>query len=351
MSRKIYYINDMPFSLAYGGKEVQLLGYKGIIEASRLGASVNLLDPWQRFNFPSDSVMHFFGSGKWFHNLLSQARLKSEVNKLIISPTFYYDNPWKVKIGDYLSRFCPLENQFSYKRFIFDVAHTLVVNSRAEGDQITSIFGAHLRPKLKIIPNTIANDYSVLNDVDCFLLKYKLDPDYILSVGFLDERKNSLRLVESFLEVYPDIGKKLVLIGGNRFLSKIQSKLMDSLIRDNPQSIINIPFLPTSSDLIKSAYKNCAFHALPSHVETPGIANLEALAFDKQILVGDCLPVKEYFGDYAVYCDSGSKKSIKRAFFVANERSKINSNGILSNFLNKKFVHSVIMEDLISIYH
>lgn len=341
----------MPFSLAYGGKEVQLLGYKGMIEASRPGASVNLLDPWQRFSFPSDSALHFFGSGKWFHNLLGQARLKPEVNKIIISPTFYYDNPWKVIIGEHLSRLCPLENQFSYKRFIFNVAHTLVVNSRAEGRQITSIFGAHLKAKLKVIPNTIADDYSNLDDANCFLLKYKLDPDYILSVGFLDERKNSLRLVQSFLEVYPSIRKKLVLIGGNRFLSKKNSKLMDALIRENPQSLMNIPFLPTAGNLIKSAYKNCAFHVLPSHVETPGIANLEALAFDKQILVGDCLPVKEYFGEHAIYCDSNSMKSIKSALFVANERSQMYLNGTLSNFINNTFVHKIIKDELISLYY
>lgn len=151
-----------------------------------------------------------------------------------------------------------------------------------------------------------------LSDSECFLSKYHLDPGYILSVGFLGERKNSIGLLQAFLDVYKSIRRKLVLIGGNRFLNAKNAEMVTNLINQNEDKIIHIPFLPSGSDMIKSAYSHCVFHVLPSHVETPGISNLEAMAFGKNILVGDCLPVREYFSDYAFYCQSSSRESVKK---------------------------------------
>lgn len=350
MMRNIFYINDMPFSLGYGGKEVQLLGYKNIIDEADKELNIKLLNPWDQFCFPHNSTLHLFGSGKWFHNLLTQATQKKEISKIIISPTFYYDNFWKLKIGKTISKITPLENQFSYKQYIFDQADNLVVNSISEGEQITRIFGKHLEQKLIKIPNTISDSYTDLTDHDCFLTEFGLDPGYVLSVSFLDERKNSIRLIQAFIQAYPAIGRKLVLVGGFRFMNPNNANLVKKLINENKNKIIHVPFLPTGSNLIKSAYSNCSFHVLPSHVETPGIANLEALAFGKNIIVGDCLPVREYFGENAFYIKPMSTSNISSTIIetfthISNKRARE-----LQLFSKQHYTHQSITSTLIKIY-
>lgn len=350
MTPNIYYISDMPFSLGFGGKEVQLLGYKSIVEKTCPQCKLNLLDPWDRFLFPKNSILHLFGSGKWFHNLLGQAKQKSEIRKLIISPTFYYDNAWKLKVGNFLSRLTPFEDQFSYKRYIFGAADTLVVNSHAEGLQIASVFGEKLKNKMLVIPNTIDDNYTIINDEESFLSKYQLSPGYVLSVGFWDERKNSLRMVQSFLQSFRHINRKLVLIGGGRFVNKRNGELMNKLLAENASSIVHIPFISNGSDILKSAYKNCAFHLLPSFVETPGIANIEALSFGKAIVVGECSPVREYFEQFAIYCKPTSTESISKAILIANDSVGSSSEGCSKRFVEDNFTHGAISERLKNLY-
>jgi glycosyltransferase involved in cell wall biosynthesis len=349
MQSKVYYINDMPFSMAFGGKEIQLLGYKSIIDKNDIEISVELLDPWDKDVLANNAALHFFGSGKWFHNLLIQAKQKSNVRKCIISPTFYYDKFWKIKIGEILSHLTPLENQFSYKRYIFSAVDVIVVNSNAEGQQISQLFGAYLENKFVVIPNTIDDNFTQFSNTDCFLKAYKIDPGYILSIGFMDERKNSIEMIKAFLRTYNKTKRKLVIVGGFRFLNAKNKEIAMNLISGNADKIKHINFLPAKSDLIKSAYFNCICHFLPSYVETPGIANLEALSFGKPIIVGDCPPVREYFNDYAIFCKPDCPDSLDNSIIRAVNDSFLESNGF--DFVRANYTHESISKKLVDIYN
>lgn len=347
-SNSVFFVNDMPFGLAFGGKEIQLLGYKSIIDRAENDINVQFLDMWDREQITNDSVLHFFGSGKWFHNLLIQAEQKTEVRKCVISPTFYYDKFWKIKAGEILSRFILLDNQFSYKRYIFSTADLIVVNSNAEGNQISHLFGANLEKKLVVIPNTIDDDFTRLSNTDCFLHTYNLAPGYILSVGFLDERKNSIGMINAFLRTYHKTNRKLVIIGGYRFLNPKNRVIAHDLITGNLDRIVHIPFLDANSEIIKSAYFNCVCHFLPSFVETPGIANLEALAFNKPIIVGDCAPVREYFRSHAIYCNPNSSRSMEKS--IIEGVSEKGSGTVRADFMSCNYTHRAILQKLLAIY-
>ena len=62
-------------------------------------------------------------------------------------------------------------------------------------------------------------------------------------------------------------------------------------------------------------------HASPSHSETPGLANLEAAAMGCSLAVGDCAPVREYFGSGVEYMRSDDVDSISTGVARALERN------------------------------
>jgi glycosyltransferase involved in cell wall biosynthesis len=62
-----------------------------------------------------------------------------------------------------------------------------------------------------------------------------------------------------------------------------------------------------------SYYQLASVHVLPSWFETTGLSSLEAAAMGCNIVISDKGDTREYFEDYAFYCDPGSVKSIRTA--------------------------------------
>jgi hypothetical protein len=81
-------------------------------------------------------------------------------------------------------------------------------------------------------------------------------------------------------------------------------------------------------------------HALPSHIETPGLASLEAAMVGCLPVVGECAPVREYFGDTAVYCDPMSVDSIRSAIVEAANPDRPRPDG---NALRQRFAWSAVL--------
>lgn len=66
-------------------------------------------------------------------------------------------------------------------------------------------------------------------------------------------------------------------------------------------------------DRLVELFRSARLHVLPSWFETPGLSSLEAAGHGCRVVVGECEPVREYFGDLATYCDPGSVESIREA--------------------------------------
>ncbi len=58
-------------------------------------------------------------------------------------------------------------------------------------------------------------------------------------------------------------------------------------------------------------------NVLTSWIETPGLVSLEAAYASCNIVVSDKGSVKEYFGNYAYYCNPADSNSIKKAVLKA----------------------------------
>lgn len=304
--KKIYFINDMPFSLGFGGKEIQLLKYKEFLSPQY---DVILLNNWDSYSFSGNEYFHLFGSGKWFHNIIGQIKQKCPSSKIVISPTIYYADNSILRIANKLSRLFPFNTQFDYKRYIFDNSDVIVPNSFEEATFIKRVWGKKLDSKICVVHNSVDENFGS----EChrsFSTHYGMESNFILSVGFLDERKNSINLLKAFNKTLSLHTNNLVLIGGERFINPSNRAKFENLKKQAGDRIIHIPYVNHESGLIQAAYNECIFHVLPSYVETPGLANLEAGLNNKPLLVGDCKPVREYFGKNVYYCNPGNVDNI-----------------------------------------
>ena len=72
-----------------------------------------------------------------------------------------------------------------------------------------------------------------------------------------------------------------------------------------------------SNSLLASAYKNARVHVLASWQEGASLVNLEAGLAGCNIVVSDRSSEKEYFGEYAYYCNPASVGSIRDAILKA----------------------------------
>jgi glycosyltransferase involved in cell wall biosynthesis len=85
---------------------------------------------------------------------------------------------------------------------------------------------------------------------------------------------------------------------------------------------------------LASAYAACKVFVLPSLYETPGLSALEAALAGANICITKEGATREYFSDFAFYCDPHDINSIREAIFKAYEASKSDKlrDHILKNF-------------------
>lgn len=129
-------------------------------------------------------------------------------------------------------------------------------------------------------------------------------PNTILSVGALQRRKNTMRLVEAF-ELTPP-GWKLVLAGSTGF----DSERILRRIAESPRSR-DIVLAGYVSDFTRSRlYEEAAIFAFPSLDEGFGIPVLEAMAAGAAVLTSHGGALREVAGDAAMLVDPLEVSSI-----------------------------------------
>lgn len=334
----------MPYSLGFGGKEIQLEKYKSFLNDSY---EVILLDPWGRLTFEKDAIFHLFGCGKYFDNIIGQIRQKVENAKIIISPTIYYERRYAFRLANKISKVIPIATQFDFKQRIFDNVDVIIPNSHSETEFIASVWGRHLSQKASVIYNSI--------DIETFSTEIHFSPQdlgirkrYILNVSFQDERKNTLGLLEAFQNTMNSHDLQLVMVGGNRFINMTNKYRFKNLLKKIGDRVHIIEFLPPSSNELIGLLQNCEFHVLPSTVETPGLATLEALATSKRCLVGKCEPTVEYFKNQVIYCEPKSIRSIEEGIMqlVSDTNTAIKT----YDFIGSNYSDAIAKESLIRVY-
>ena len=342
---KIKYISDYPYSIAFGGKEIQSNQYY-----SKLNGvfDISYLDYFDQAALDNADIVHFFGHSSVFYNHASHLKSKFPNIKIVWSPTFYTTRFLTYYITSIIASKLPFQNLFRDLRRMSGLADAVIVNSYPERDQLALLFRAD-RAKTKVVFNAVEESFAEEKTSEGLDIQPLVDGDYILSVGFYDERKNTTRLIKAFLGSGASKICKLVLVGSPRFSNRNNATEFYRILNDNPETIIDFGYLNRHSEALKSLYKHAKFHALVSFLETPGISNIEALFHGKNILVGDCLPVRSCFGEYAAYCKPNSIQSITKNIDSCFNSNLIDEDAIL-DFALGRFSLSTVSEKISSIY-
>jgi glycosyltransferase involved in cell wall biosynthesis len=269
-----------------GGGEIQLLKCKQALEA--LGVDAILFDPWEP-QFERVDLVHYFsvqGGSMNFCDYVKQIGLP-----LVISPIVWLtaENRPRLPLGE-----------------IRDLLHRcdrILPNSQLEADQLAAEFGLD-GEKFSVVPNGVDPEFGVPADPSAFRRRFGLEFPFLLNAANVEPRKNQRLLAQ----VAGQIGKQLVLLGHVRD----QDYLRDCLAAGG-RHVRHVGHVDHADPLLKSAYRACEVFVLPSLLETPGLAALEAAAQGARLVVTVVGAAPEYFGSLAQYVEPASADSLAGA--------------------------------------
>jgi len=276
-----------------GGGEIQLLAYERYLAAQQI--QVERFNMWSP-DFLAHDIVHYFGCiGGSSHFCAFVKRLGLP---LVVSSSLWIT---RETMADYPAE--EIRHQLS-------LADRIVTNSRRESETLAEVL--ELTPsKFADVPNGI--DPRLLEPADPALFRtaFNISRPFALCVGNIEPRKNQHRLVQAMAS-QGDLD--LVLMGHVRHPEYWQQ--VQAIAGPN---VRYLGAVPNSSPLLAAAYAACAVFVLPSLLETPGLAALEAAAQNAPLAVTEVGCTREYFGEEASYLDPLSVASIGLAVTRARQ--------------------------------
>lgn len=248
---------------------------------------------WEPGEFRRESILRLGVPGYAASKLWSEVRrrLPNGIRYRLEKPAF----PYALQ-----SRFYDEEKRIGLRNmraFIYENADVLLPNSHREYEYLADRFG--IMNDYVAVPNAVDPSFAAGN-AGAFHAKYGVR-DFILCSAVVQGRKNQIRLVRAAR----DLGVPLVLVGS-------EEPVYGKRCREEASS--NVHFLgELRGEDLRNAYAAARVHALASFYETPGLSSLEAAVADTVLVVSDRGCTREYFGDFAHYCDPNSERSIREA--------------------------------------
>ena len=274
-----------------GGGEIQIEKLYKYIKSK--GIDIYKFDSWNPFY--KANLYHFFscmGGSIDFCNYL-----KSIDKKLVLSTSL-----WITKDTMYKYNIQQIQLQML-------VADRIIVNSCKEKNLLSNIFNIE-KEKFSVVYNGFEPELLSLREKN--FKRFKGIPnnwdEYIFCLANIERRKNQHLLIEACKLS----NKKLVLAGHIR-----DQNYFNSLDIDNNDLVTFLGPIKNHSYEFFSLYLNSSCFILPSTLETPGLAALEAAALGIPIIVTSEGSSKEYFGEIKTYYD-GKKGNIKELAELIN---------------------------------
>ena len=237
------------------------------------------------------------------------------------------------------SKWLNLISKYTHYRSIKKADHVLTVSS-AMKKEILSFFPF---AKVTYIFNGIDGDsyknFS-LEQINKVRDTLDLPPQFILSVGHFEDRKNYLNLIEA-IRILKDKGKNfnVVIIGNDNGAKKHLEKIIQKYnLSDN----VNL-FSGLSDIEVACIYSQCNLFAFPSNYEGFGIPILEAMAANKPMILSDLPVFREITQDNALFFKGNDIDSICSAICKAMSDDKIFEN-FISNY--SKRIHDFDFNNL-----
>ncbi|MCA9100183.1 MAG: glycosyltransferase [Pirellulales bacterium] len=269
-----------------GGGEVQLLQSRAALQ--RRGVQVDLFDVWKPQLRTAD-VVHYFSLQGGSANFC--CHVKNIGRPLAISPIVWLTD-------ENVPRF-PVDEM----RHLLHLCDRVLPNSLAERDQLVEFFG--ISPaKCTVTHNGVDETFAELADADVFRERFDVHGPFVLCVANIEPRKNQLRLIEAIRSL--DV--ELVLVGHVR-----DEAYYHACLDRAGDNVRHVGPLSRDDALLRSAYRACEVFALPSELETPGLAALEAATQGAKIVITGVGATREYFADFVEYVAPSDTAAIATA--------------------------------------
>jgi glycosyltransferase involved in cell wall biosynthesis len=192
----------------------------------------------------------------------------------------------------------------SLQNEIIDMSDVLLPNSESELRRASGDLQQIQYKQYVVVPNAVD---ALLFDSSASCIKDVNFHGCVLCVARIDGVKNQLNLVRAMR----GLPWQLVIIGKHAnhrsYYEQIKSEA-DS----------NVHFVgDIDHTLLPHYYKAAKVHVLASWMETTGLSSLEAGAMGCNLVITDKGDTRDYFGDYAFYCEPDSVESIRTAIIKA----------------------------------
>lgn len=312
-----------------GGVNVQCRMWQQGLQA--LGHQVDLLTPWDYFDYKSYDYLIIIGRGEVLYDYVRLFK-KFQKPKILSAPILDLNTTpvkkWKMKLKYYGSRklrFSSLEHDYYLCRNDFSL---FLVRSNYEKKYLIEGLGVD-ESKVKIVPISMR-----LKEKPVFDLSQK--EDFCLHVSRLtDPGKNVARLVEAAKKYK----FKLKLVG--TVVGEKEQRWLDTMIAGND----NIEWLGWVDETgLINEYKKAKVLALPSIIEGVGMVALEAASYGCEICLTDLGGPKEYYEGRAVLVDPYDVDSIGNGILEAMSMKRAQPE--LSKFILEKYSIESCMRQL-----
>ncbi len=190
------------------------------------------------------------------------------------------------------------------RQALLEAADVLLPNSRAEA----ACLAQETETPGVVVPNGVTAEALALDEAPADSVPAPLADLRILCAGHFDPRKNQLGLIRALAGT--DLS--VTFLGGPR---RMHGRYHARCLRQGQPVHRFAGSLP--HDEVLAAMRHARVHVCPSLLETPGLANLEAGLLGCVLVVPDCPPVREAFGEHAIYFQPGAAADLRRAVETA----------------------------------
>jgi glycosyltransferase involved in cell wall biosynthesis len=325
----LFHTSLFQFQKGNGGKTVFLKTREAL---ERRGVRVDLFDQW-RCDFSRYDLVHCFTmetTNMWDF-------VKAVNGRLAVTPISWF-GPYATTRSRLIRAVkrrlrtkiaCPLhewwEGYFRYPDVFFP-------QSRVQADQLARAFGVPA-DRTRVVYHGVDERFADASPVP-FKDRFGRD-EFVLCVARFEPRKNQLGLIRALRGT----GLPLVFIGrpdNDRFAAYYRQ-----CVDEADPSALFIDDIEHDSDLMRSAYAAARVLVLPSHLEFPGLAALEAGLAGCSLAVTGVGCAAEYLGARATYLDPYSETSIRAAVLDAHARARPNT--ALQDHIRREFLWDTVV--------
>ncbi len=200
-----------------------------------------------------------------------------------------------------------------------DRADALIAVSKFTADQLINECGISAS-RVHVIHNGVGEEFfeqSPQDSIDAFKKNHDIHERYILFVGFIEQKKNLLRLLEAFkiCRERAHFPLQLVLAGPQ---GDYTTNIIDYCREHSLENAVKLLGEVAAEDL-PILYQGAEMFAFPSLNEGFGLPPLEAMASGTAVVASNTTALPEVLGEAAQYVDPTDPESIAEGIYSLAE--------------------------------